>query len=148
MNLLLPIFHRLANVFAFQNHLAAKDYTVINYTMGTVGSSTLFYTLKTKLLFSRVFHAHFLSEPGLKLRMNRPQHVRNIRKAEIIQNYVKKHPAKRRKFISLVREPVSRNISDVFQNPQNYIKDKQITELAVDELMAEFDRKDYRYTLD
>jgi hypothetical protein len=126
------------------------DEVYIVYSMGKVGSSTVYSTLKRKFNNKiKVFHVHFLSDDGLEKRKNQKQHERNLQIGYEIKEYIKRNPEKKIKIITLVREPVSRAVSNVFQNPANFIGDERIEEMSVDKLIdiCKGKKFDFEYTL-
>lgn len=94
---------------------------VIVYTMAKVGSSTIYHTLKENH-FKSVFHIHNLDK-NLELECNRelrkkglyPDSIPNIKS---ILNHIKKN--KKCKIISIVRDPISRNVSAFFEAAEFY----------------------------
>jgi hypothetical protein len=122
---------------------------VFVYQPGKVGSSTVNATILQHLDPERVVHLHFLSKDFKKRAQGKAAykwHMEQIDKAEKLRQ---ENPGKAIKIISLVRDPVSRNISDFFQNPQNYLECGQSIESAdVDELVQIYKRKNsYKYIL-
>lgn len=93
-----------------------KDYEIVIYTFGKSGSSSVYYTLMSKLPFKKIFHLHFLSDYWIKEVFPGTPHERNIHKAEAYFQHLKKRSNKKIKYITLVREPVGRDISGFFQN--------------------------------
>lgn len=85
------------------------------YQMGKVGSSTIRKSIEA--LDLEVYNAHFLSDVGINKRkkMNPHRYAKPIEKAENIIRIVKT-TAKRIKIITVVREPIAREISNLFEN--------------------------------
>jgi hypothetical protein len=97
-----------------------KDNIYLVYTMGKVGSSTIYKTLETELKVAHVFHVHRLSRKWLETRdpsisENHPY----VKKAKQIQK-LKSTPGNRFKIISVVRDPIAKKVSGFFQNPHLY----------------------------
>ena len=96
---------------------------IIIYQMGKVGSTAVKTSLENSHIKNPIYHVHFLSWKAIneveklylhKLRMKTPDHViksKQLRKF-IDNNYNKFNW----KIITLVRDPVAREISDVFEN--------------------------------
>jgi len=133
---------------------------VFIYQPGKVGSSTVYATLLHYLPPEDIVQLHFLSEDFKKRVKGNPKfkwHVDQIMKAEKLRD---ENPKLRIKIICLVRDPISRNISDLFQNPQNYLADGQELEgssigqmleiyqrsNSYDYILNWFDREFARYT--
>lgn len=123
--------------------------TILIYTMGKVGSSTIKKNLTEQYPWVTVFHVHFLSDHWVKeiLPNEDPFFHGNIREAESIYNYLKKNPGTKIKIITLTREPLVRDISDIFQNWKGRLKGKTITDLTLEEIKSDFDRNQHEYTL-
>jgi Putative capsular polysaccharide synthesis protein len=111
-------FYRLHILTRIQVLLAAHP-PIIIYQMGKVGSSTIHHTLETQL-DSPVFHVHFLN-PKYAAQMSQSYTNKGLRVpfhieqgAVLYASVIKpKRPAK---YITLVREPISRNMSSYFEN--------------------------------
>ena len=125
-----------------------KDQNIyLIYTMGKVGSGSIYRALKKALPFRPIFHTHFLSTtwlekilPGLPRKF---QH--NIKTGFEIRNYLEKNRDKRVKVITLVREPVMRSISDLFQNWQHIFED--IEKVKNEQLLQRMAKMEHDYTL-
>jgi len=89
--------------------------------MGKVGSSTIYKTLKKELPFSKVFHVHFLSDYWLKEKLPKTNHTLNIDHGNRIRKYLSENSDKKVYLISMIREPVGREISNIFENPQDFV---------------------------
>jgi len=118
----LPGLWRRARLI-FQNF--KKTPPILIYQMGKVGSSTVYQSLKRAKIKNPVYHVHFLSYSNLD---EVEQYHRRVGAKSSIGS-VRFWRALRRKLdqtgitvyvISLVREPVAREISDVFQNMKNH----------------------------
>jgi hypothetical protein len=105
---------------------------ILVFQMGKVASSSIFATVKKANLGLPVFHIHFLNPQSIRLadetlRRTFGSHVSVNRWALYESRYVRKHFLRKRngtlKIISLVRDPVSRNLSSFFANLDMYIPD-------------------------
>jgi hypothetical protein len=95
------------------------------YTMGKVGSSSIFYSLRQLGLNRLVDHAHFLDldhlnqlEASLKAAYPDPQALVNLRHVWRSQRFAKRlirNPDTHFQAISLIRDPIARNVSNFFQ---------------------------------
>lgn len=123
--------------------------TILIYTMGKVGSSTVQHNLHRQYPEATSFHVHFLSDYWLreKLPAEDPFFHSNIREAEVVLDFLRQHKDRRLKIITLVREPLVRDISDIFQNWKGRLKDKTITDLSFEELKNGFNSDNHEYTL-
>jgi len=96
------------------------DYVIAIYTLGKSGSSSMLSTLQRKFSFLNVYQLHFINCEYIRENHSKDFAIRNIDKAN---KFLRKHAENKIKYISLVREPVSREISSFYQNRQLYFKD-------------------------
>jgi len=96
--------------------MSVSNQVVLVYTMGKVGSMTIYETLKNKLQNWDVYHVHFLSKEYLEevLPGEDKSFHHNIAHGYEIRNQLEKY--KKIHIITLVRDPIARDISDIFQN--------------------------------
>ena len=95
-----------------------NKHIIIVYTMGKVGSRTVYEALKKEKPDGDIFHIHFLSDNWLKEILPK-RHVNfhlNIKKGNDVLAHLQKQSNKRIKIITLVRDPIMRSISDLFEN--------------------------------
>jgi hypothetical protein len=97
---------------------------IIILTPGKVGSSSVYYTLK-KESTHQVFHIHNFSKAGIEKSIR--DHIHSNRKSKPLHLIVSKILRKKLKtytgklfIISIIREPISREISSFFQNSDQY----------------------------
>ena len=96
---------------------------ILVYQMGKVGSSTVFASLKEAGVRNSILQLHFLSGD---LRRLRKAHIRvgidpppyHIFLGEAVRRELLTRPGFPCKVISLVRDPIARVVSDLFQNPE------------------------------
>jgi hypothetical protein len=124
------------NVYNFK-----KKPPVIILTPGKVGSSSVYYTLKNALKYNNVFHIHFLSKIGIENSVN--FHLKSDRNSLPMHLLISKLLIKKLKnykgdltIVSLVREPVSRSISNFFQNIDFYKDELEDSNLNINETKA------------
>jgi hypothetical protein len=94
---------------------------IIIYQMGKVGSSTIYSSLKSADIPNAIYQVHFLSLNGIKsteaylksLKEPTPSHLRISRALRYKLALNREAPAR---IITLVRDPVARKISSLFQN--------------------------------
>jgi len=109
---------------------------VIVLTPGKVGSSSVYYTIR-KATNHPTFHIHLLSKRGIA-RSTR-LHIASDRKSRPLHLIVSKLLEKKLKdyrkkifVITIVREPVSREISSFFQNTEMYKSTLENRKLEID----------------
>lgn len=99
---------------------------ILVYQMGKVGSSTVTKTLK-KALNTPVYHVHFLTDDGLKMQAEAFLKYRHhdlpvfVKQAQAIKSKIEQKTNNKWKIITLVRDPIARDISDLFQNFQRLL---------------------------
>lgn len=133
---------------AIRKHTYKHHSVFLVYTMGKVGSASMYLSLKRRFPFAYVFHVHFLSRHWLKERLPKEHEIfhSNIELGESINQIIAKNPRLRIKIITLVREPVVRAISDLFQNWKHQFDNLYETPLA--ELQEYIENVNYDYTLE
>lgn len=95
---------------------------VLVYQMGKVGSSTVYAAIKADMPRTPAYHVHFLSQ---HLAEHRRSHLQglpvvpyHIYLGEALREQLLDHPGRAVKVISLVRDPVAFELSNLFQNPR------------------------------
>lgn len=95
---------------------------IIIYQMGKVGSTTVYYSLKKQLFLTPVFHVHSLSDDTLREYEKAyrsvgkiPDQMRHLRHGNFLRQKLNASKAIDWKIITLVREPIIRDISIFFQ---------------------------------
>ena len=100
--------------------------------MGKVGSSTIVNSLASMKLDLPVFHTHFLNPKNIRLAERKLGDFYgssyNVNRWALYESrFVLKHllsqPKLELKIVSLVREPVARNVSSFFQNIDKFVPD-------------------------
>jgi len=102
----------------------SKKSSILIYQMGKVGSSTIEKSLKSAAIKEPVYHIHFLSNEGInfaeqyyrELNCGLPRHL--IR-SKMLREAITSSSGNSWKIITLVREPIGRTISNLFQNVQD-----------------------------
>ena len=131
----------------FRSAARNGDYILLVYQMGKVGSTSIVNSLKTLHLGKTVFHVHGLSPELIsyndniyrkkfnELRRIDPHLIESIYLREILDEVVDSHYWK---IISLVRDPVARNISTLFQNRKLFYEfDKKVDQMP-DNLLVQY----------
>ena len=120
------------------------------YQMGKVGSTSLYKTLLNSDIPYRVIHTHLLSAGGIKeaydFHRNKgwqdPLALSSLKTNRVISDKLLQTPPADLKIITLVREPVSRAISNYFENnirADNNIHANDI-DISVDKICRELDK--------
>lgn len=124
-----------------------QDSIILVYTMGKVGSSTIYNSIRNKNPFAHIYHIHFLSDKGLNevIPATHKKFWRNIKLGWDVRAVLDKNPSKRIKVITLVREPVVRSISDLYQNWEEHFEN--IMQIDKDRLKVHVESLDYEYVL-
>lgn len=117
------------------------------YTMGKVGSTSIYESFKRNKPYVEVHHTHFLSDHWLDEvlpTMNKAFHY-NIDHGKKLRAILD-HAGKRKiKVITLYREPVMRELSNLFQNWKHLYDD--IEQESYAELSSRIEKADYQYAL-
>ena len=118
---------------------------IVIYQMGKVGSTTVYYSLKKQLPFTPIFHVHCLSENTLKEQEEAyqnigkfPGEVRHLRHGKYLRKHLDKRTNIKWEIITLVREPISREISIFFQQRDRDFPDGIHTSEAIEMLQTSF----------
>jgi Putative capsular polysaccharide synthesis protein len=132
---------------------------ILIYQMGKVGSSTVFDSLKSAMLDRPIFHIHFLDPENIQraesmLWRHFGGHCSVNRWALYESRFVIKHflqrPIEGIQIISLVREPISRNISSFFANLDLFIPDCsakfEVGKIGVPDITRHFLRDFHEHT--
>lgn len=113
---------------------------IIILTPGKVGSSSVYDTLK-RVKGNRVFHIHRFSEKGIEESIK--EHLDSDRNSKPLHLIVSKLLRKKLEsykgkifIITIVREPISREVSSFFQNTEFYKNQIENADLKVDENKA------------
>ena len=114
---------------------------IIILTPGKVGSSSVYFTLKKELKHP-VFHIHNFSKEGIEKSIR--DHIHSNRKSKPLHLIVSKFLRNKLKFytgklyiISIIREPISREISSFFQNTDQYKDILENKKLEIDVQIAQ-----------
>ncbi|XOV91163.1 MAG: putative capsular polysaccharide synthesis family protein [Bacteroidota bacterium] len=116
---------------------ALKGKTILIYNAGKVGSRTLYFQLHNTSPFDNVYHTHFLSKEWLERLKGTKYFDENWERANMVFNHLEKKPAEKRYIITLVREPISREFSNYFQHPDDYVNG-DIHSYSISEVVKRF----------
>jgi len=119
--------------------------SILIYQMGKVGSTTVFLSLKKHLSLTPVFHLHFLSDRSLKEQEEYyrsvgkdPQKIRHLRHSNLLKNKLDRSAKRQCKIITLVRDPIAREISMFFQKKDKNFPDGIDTKTIIEILQNQF----------
>lgn len=113
----------------------AKKKSILIYTMGKVGSTTIQYSIENQVKDYSVYHIHWLNKKNLDTdeRFNAKFYRRNKKygvdinvlpnyliRGYYLRNRINRNDLDHCKIISLTRDPVARNISAFFQNLKKF----------------------------
>jgi len=110
---------------------------VLVYQMGKVGSSTVYNAVKAAQPAVPVYHVHFLSRHLAKHRLSHEQSGQlpvpyHIYLGEALRAQLLRNPGKPVKIISLLRDPVAFELSNLFQNPRLVGGDASLKQLLAE----------------
>ena len=123
-----------------------KNNIILIYNASKVGSSTVYFNLKERLPFIEILHVHFLSERWLTEFKSSGKWLNNIKTATKVKNLLSKNSNSRIKIITLVRDPIARDISAVFQSWDVIFDIKNINELNGDMIQSHLMKSDFNQT--
>lgn len=113
------------NLSTLQKRLTKSKKIIIVHQMGKVGSSTVCESLKRNKIGFPVVHTHFLEPKKLQLRLNSISSNENKIDRHLITSLLVldaiRDSSKKIKIVTLVREPIARNISAFFESINRYI---------------------------
>lgn len=93
-----------------------SDEAILVYQMAKVGSTTLYFTLKETLFWTPVVHVHVLSEQKLASMVDLYGPNKNfIALGHDLNSKIDRAVVKRWKIVTLVRDPIARELSLFFQ---------------------------------
>lgn len=133
------IYWRYRELLERLNIVFGSEFILV-YTMGKVGSTSLYYSLRKKI-GSKVIFVHRMNRENIAI-YNKP-FIKNKVKSHRFELalFVKRKLIDKLKPISVitaVREPVSRNISDFFQDFRAYNDGKDFHEISVEDSVRNF----------
>lgn len=104
--------------------IKTRNNIVLIYTMGKTASNSVYYAVKSKLPNIKCFAMHYMADESLEAQeklledsIYKEMHTKHARK---IDRYIKKYPRKKVKIITLVRQPLHRDLSHIFQYKSVY----------------------------
>ena len=146
---------RLINLLSLKRAYGKYESGVIVFQMGKVGSSSIYESLKRIGLNLPIYHAHVLRptqlvaiEKLIKANWSPTRNPLHLWHSLFLQNKLKQKPRKKWKVITLVRDPIARNISAFFQTKHLLSADEQrllLSSTNADELRDLFLEKFYAH---
>lgn len=119
-----------------------KDSVIAVYTYGKVASSTVYFTLKKYLPMNHVYHNHVLDKQNLKRRLDLDEYGTLQKNRDIqglkINKMLESNPGLRLKIITIVRDPIARMISDIFENWKLFYEDMNYDDIDIKELEKKY----------
>lgn len=94
---------------------------VLVYQMGKVGSTSVTAALSNGLGPERVAQVHFLSERFERRARGQARYERQLAQRRRVLDLLNGEPSRRALFVTMVRDPVTRAVSDFFENPGIYL---------------------------
>ncbi len=134
--------YKLLGLFKLRNYRKFKNDIILVYTPGKVGSSTVLETLKYNFPFNKVYQAHYLNAEYIEKMSKYGMH----RQRKIVKLLNEKKYNKLR-IITLVREPISQSISELFQNINKDHKIADVQKMKYEDVLHEYNNmpKTYRW---
>ena len=132
----------------WRQYILLRNNIIVVFTMGKVGSSTIYHNLKEMAPYLDIFHLHFLTDEGVADAeiINGESYGRHI--ADTVKKTIALNPNKIVKVITMVRDPVARDASDFFQNFERDFKEVNIYDESTENLLKSFEDFDSDYTLE
>lgn len=126
-----------------------KKQLFLIYSMGKVGTTTVYSLLKKQHPQYPIIQVHFMSDHWVKevLPTLDPEFHNNISIAEKAQALIADRPKHRLKIVTMVREPMVREISDIFQNWKGLLHVDNMSELTFSQLKNYLDQHNHDYVL-
>lgn len=114
------------------------DRIVLTHTYGKVGSTAIHKAINKQPGYQS-FQTHVISEEGVaESRQSNPEDPEQIHLlvGEALRHVLELHPDRQVRVITLVRDPVARAVSDLFENPGRFVEDGEIRGVALEQLVA------------
>ncbi len=157
LELIYQPYYRLMVERAFWH--ARETPPIIVYQMGKVGSSTVTQSLRAVMPKAPIIQIHVMSIEGIRrgkmyergVQTGRPRYLQNHLIRQKLENRIAE--GRQTKFISLVRDPIARNVSSFVQNQDLYFDDLlggiESGEISREEIQSKyFEMEPHRYPLD
>lgn len=116
-----------------KNSLSIQTDPVLVYQMGKVGSKTIEKSIKENYAIAGievpVFHVHFLNDfemwrqKALQERVDPTPTLLAMEHGEMLRHQIDSRPLQNWNIVTLIRDPVARNVATLFQNLADFIPD-------------------------
>lgn len=144
LNKLSKVYHFIKRQY-YTNFGFDRDLYLI-YTMSKVGSSSVYYSLKKKFPYKEIHHIHFLGNTWLEsFKSGHPIFNNNIKNADALFKLLDKRKWNI-KIVSLVRDPIARDISGIFQTWEHLFDVKDVSSLTPIEIVEHFRTAEFSYS--
>lgn len=126
-----------------------KKQLFLIYSMGKVGTTTVYSLIRKQYPQFPIIQVHFMSDYWVKevLPQLNPEFHNNILIADKAYKLIEDHPQHRIKVVTMVREPMAREISDIFQNWKGLFAVDSMSSLTFLRLKEYLDKHDHHYVL-
>lgn len=135
-------------ILSFPIHQRHSRRGFLVYTMGKVGSSTIYRTLQQTLPFHKhIYHVHFLSDRWLdQILPSRDETFHpNIAHGRSVRSALMERTDLEWCIITLVRDPIARDVSDLLQNWPAWFGQRTVDEVSLDEVLAKYQAREHGY---
>ena len=123
------MINRLKRILRIPNRNYKFDGPIVVYQMGKVGSRSVYEALVDLRLAVPVYHAHVLEDldnmaESIKKQFPNPVHsLRVIRAGKRLRQLIDSNPTQHWHIITLVRDPIARNVSRFFHSIEEVLPD-------------------------
>lgn len=147
--LLTHIREKLLQWRAHHQRWRAGEQLFLIYSMGKVGTTTVYSLLKAQHPEYPIIQVHFMSDHWVKdiLPGMGPEVSGNLSIAENAYALITQHPKHRLKVVTMVREPVARQISDIFENWKAIFNVYLMSDISYSKMEEYLNDWNYQYTL-
>ncbi len=109
---------------------------ILVYQMGKVGSRTVYMTLRSLELPHPIYHVHWLSPAGIRAEEDRYRAAgakieRHLRESQSLRWQLDRQPDRQWWIVTLVRDPVARRISELFEQIRLYYPELTLSDGGV-----------------
>jgi hypothetical protein len=114
------------------------DNIILTHTYGKVGSTAIHKAINKQPGYQS-FQTHVISEEGVaESRHSYPEDPEQIHLlvGEALRHALELYPDRQVRVITLVRDPVARAVSDLFENPARIVGTEDIREVSLEKLVA------------